>query len=104
MKDQKPVQWTKKYKGRKVVILPDGTEMDSKILSDKYELSYSTAVTRLNGYIEDSHYKYLIRDNRSKKKAKRTKVLKPRLNKTHYEDGDIIMLFDKHWKTIASAT
>ena len=98
------VQWTKKYKGRKVVILPDGSELDSKMLSEKYNLTYVTAVNRINEYIEDGHYKDLIRENRSKKKAKRKEVLKPRLSKTHYEDGDIRMLFDKHWKTIASAT
>ena len=98
------VQWTKKYKGRKVVILPDGSEMDSKMLSEKYNLTYVTAVNRINEYIEDGHYKDLIRENRSKKKAKRKEVLKPRLSKTHYEDGAIRMLFDKHWKTIASAT
>lgn len=98
------VQWTKKYKGRKVVILPDGSEMDSKMLSEKYNLTYVTAVNRINEYIEDGHYKDLIRENRTKKKAKRKKVLKPRLSKTHYEDGDIRMLFDKHWKTIVSAT
>ena len=98
------VQWTKKYKGRKVVILPDGSEMDSKMLSKKYNLTYVTAVNRINEYIEDGHYKDLIRENRTKKKAKRKEIFKPRLSKTHYEDGDIRMLFDKHWKTIASAT
>lgn len=101
MKDQKPVQWTKKHKGRKVVILPDGSEMDSKILSEKYELSYCTAVTRINEYIEDGHYKDLIRVNRSKKKAKTKKIAKPRLSKTHYEDGDIRMYVDPFWKVLA---
>ena len=98
------VQWTKKYKGRKVVILPDGSEMDSKMLSEKYNLTYVTAVNRINEYIEDGHYKDLIRENRSKKKAKRKKVLKQRLSKTQYEGGDMRMRFEKHWKTIAAAT
>ena len=99
--EEKKVQWTKKYRGKKVVILPDGSEMDSKMLSEKYNLTYVTAVNRINEYIEDGHYKDLIRENRSKKKAKRKKVLKPRLSKTHYEDGDIRMYVDPFWKVLA---
>ena len=101
MDDQKLVQWTKKYKGRKVVILPDGSEMDSKILSEKYGLSYCAAVTRINEYIEDGNYEDLIRLSRSKKKAKTTKIAKPRLSKTHYEDGNIRMYVDPFWKILA---
>ena len=54
--EEKKVQWTKKYRGKKVVILPDGSEMDSKILSEKYNLSYCTAVNRINDYIIDGNY------------------------------------------------
>ena len=103
MKDQKVVWRTERF-NKKVVILPDGSELDAKRLAKKYKFSYPTAVTRINEYIEDGNYEDLIRLSRSKKKAKTTKIAKPRLSKTHYEDGDIRMLFDKHWKTIASAT
>ena len=101
--EDKKVQWTKKYRGKKVVILPDGSEMDSKILSEQYNLSYCTAVNRINDYIIDGNYEDLIRDNRTKKESKKVKY-NDKLTETHYEAGDVRMLFDKYWKTIASAT
>jgi|14_taG_2_1085336.scaffolds.fasta_scaffold61854_3 hypothetical protein len=103
MKDQNVVWRTEKF-NRKVVILPDGSEIDAKRLAKNCNFSYCTAVTRINEYIEDAHYKDMIRKSRSKKEAKRPEVKKDTLSKTHYEAGDIRMLFDEHWKTICSAT
>jgi hypothetical protein len=98
--EEKKVQWTKKYRGKKVVILPDGSEMDSKILSEKYNLSYCTAVSRINDYIIDGNYEDLIRDNRTKKESKKVKY-NYKLTETHYEDGNIRMYVDPFWKILA---
>ena len=73
--EKNKVKWRMK-KGRKTVTLPDGSKINSKILAEKYNFPYYTAMARLNTYIKDGNY----------------------------EDGAIRMLFDKHWKTIASAT
>ena len=99
--EEKKVKWRMK-KGRKTVTLPDGSKINSKILSEKYNFSYYTAMNRINTYIKDGNYEDLIRETGAEKTEE--KRYSSKLTETHYEDGAIRMLFDKHWKTIASAT
>ena len=100
MKDQKVVWRTEKF-NKKVVILPDGSELDAKRLAKKYKFSYPTAVTRINEYIEDAHYKDMIRKIHTKKKAKKLKAPENILSETRYEAGDLRMYVDPFWKVLA---
>jgi len=100
MKDQNVIWRTERF-NRKVVVLPDGSEMDAKRLAKKCKFSYCTAVTRINEYIEDAHYKDMIRESRSKKEAKRSKAPEIILDETRYEAGDLRMYVDPLWKVLA---
>jgi hypothetical protein len=102
--EKNKVKWRMK-KGRKTVTLPDGSKINSKILAEKYNFPYYTAMARLNTYIKDGNYEDLIRAKGTEKTEEREyPKYSSKLTETHYEDGAIRMLFDKHWKTIASAT
>lgn len=102
--EEKKVEWIMKD-GRKIVTLPDGSTINARILAKRCEFSYHTAMNRINTYIKDGNYEDLIREKGTQKSEEQEyPKYSKELTETHYEAGDVRMLFDKYWKTIASAT
>lgn len=92
--------WTKKQ-GKYVITLSNGKKITSKILSDKLKISKLSANGRIKEFIETGNEKDLLRAKGDRRTVKKIEEV---FDERYYLEGDIRMLFDKHWKTIASAT
>ena len=94
------IEWTKGYRGTKIVTLPNGSKLTSKIIAEKLDLNKVTAITRINAYIDNGDLKDLWRaknikmaeNNRAKKEVVELE--------THYEDGDLRHYYDPDWKLL----
>jgi uncharacterized membrane protein YheB (UPF0754 family) len=92
--------WTKEQ-GKYVITLSNGKKITSKILSDKVKISKLSANGRIKEFIETGNEKDLLRAKGDRRTVKKIEEV---FDERYYLEGDIRMLFDKHWKTIASAT
>ena len=97
------VEWVRGYRGIKIVTLPNGSKLTSKIIAKKLDLNKVTAISRINAYIDNGDLKDLWRaknikmaeNNRAKKE-----VVELVNFETHYEDGDLRHYYDPDWKLL----
>jgi|TARA_R110000803_G_scaffold146729_1_gene212450 hypothetical protein len=111
------IEWTKGYRGTKIVTLPDGSKITSKTIAEKVGLTKFMGIGRLNAYLKDGDLEALWRKKGSKKAesngvkkevvepikniAIEFKVLEPvEIINTHYEEGDLRHYYDPDWKLV----
>ena len=92
------VEWVRAAHGRKIVTMPDGSELTTKMIREKLGVDNATASNRLNAYIETGDESKLW----EMKPRKRTYTKKPKVEvpETHYVEGDLKHYFDDDWKLL----
>ena len=95
------VEWVRGYRGIKIVTLPNGSKLTSKIIAKKLDLNKVTAISRINAYIDNGDLKDLWRA-KNIKMAENNRAKKDELVnfETHYEDGDLRHYYDPDWKLV----
>ena len=97
------VEWVRGYRGIKIVTLPNGSKLTSKIIAKKLDLNKVTAISRINAYIDNGDLKDLWRGKNIKmaEKNRAKKEVVELVNfETHYEDGDLRHYYDPDWKLL----
>ena len=94
----KKVEWVVAAHGRKVVTMPDGSELTTQVIRDRTGLNKATAVKRLNDYIETGDETALWKPKNTRKVYK--KKPKVKVVETHYVEGDLKHYFDPDWKLL----
>ena len=97
------VEWVRGYRGIKIVTLPNGSKLTSKIIAKKLDLNKVTAISRINAYIDNGDLKDLWRGKNIKmaEKNRAKKEVVELVNfETHYEDGDLRHYYDPDWKLV----
>ena len=94
------VEWVRGYRGIKIVTLPNGSKLTSKIIAKKLDLNKVTAISRINAYIDNGDLKDLWRA-KNIKMAENNRAKVELVNfETHYEDGDLRHYYDPDWKLV----
>jgi len=92
------VKWKRGPHNRKIVTLPDGSTVTTKIIREKLNIDRVSATNRLNAYIETGDESKLWKKiTRKTKYTKKPKVVVP---ETHYVEGDMKHYYDPVWKLI----
>jgi len=92
------VEWVRAAHGKKIVTMPDGSELTTKMIREKLGVDNATASNRLNAYIETGDLKQLWKAKNTKRKyVKKVDVEVP---ETHYVEGDLKHYFDDDWKLL----
>ena len=97
------IEWTRGLHGIKIVTLPNGSKLTSKIIAEKLDLNKVTAISRINAYIDNGDLKDLWRGKNIKmaEKNRAKKEVVELVNfETHYEDGDLRHYYDPDWKLL----
>jgi|21_taG_2_1085346.scaffolds.fasta_scaffold22933_3 hypothetical protein len=92
------IEWVVAAHGRKIVTMPDGSELTTDIICEKLNLNKGTAAYRLNNYIENGDLEQLWQPKCEKKNYRKRVEVKVPI--THYVEGDIKHFYDPNWKLL----
>ena len=90
------IKWFKGRNGIIIVVLEDGSEVTSRVLSDQLSVSIQSAHSRIKSYMATGDLDDLFRKSNSRTKYSKRVIPIPR--ETHYTEGDIKQFFCPMWR------
>ena len=90
------IKWFKGRNGIIIVVLEDGSEITSRVLSDNLTVSIQSAHSRIKSYMATGNLDELFKKSNSRTKYSKRVIPIPR--ETHYTEGDIKHFFCPMWR------